>query len=168
MSVQGPLVIPGPPLGPLDARVNFWTYVPTSLFLGALDVINPEMVLGQGVLSWVTGDEEMKTMLRKDGLRWTSGVKVSGGPKSAFIYDVRKIFRIFTPSPLSLSNSRNLTVLFDAFRVIPSPPPSADFICTWPPYRTSHSQRRSAHIQLILCCEETRPTNTATPSYYLL
>ena len=99
MSVQGPLVIPGPPLGPLDARVNFWTYVPTSLFLGALDVINPEMVLGQGVLSWVTGDEEMKTMLRKDGLRWTSGVKVSGGPKSGFIYDFRKIFRLFYPLP---------------------------------------------------------------------
>ena len=47
MLLQGPLVIPGPPLGPFDARVNFWTYVPTSLFLGVLDVINPEMVLGQ-------------------------------------------------------------------------------------------------------------------------
>ena len=45
--LQGPLVIPGPPLGPFDARVNFWTYLPTSLFLGALDVINPEMVLGR-------------------------------------------------------------------------------------------------------------------------
>lgn len=74
--LQGPLVIPGPPLGPFDARVNFWTYLPTSLFLGALDVINPEMVLGQGVLSLVTGDEEMKTMLRKDALRWMGGVKV--------------------------------------------------------------------------------------------
>ena len=57
MPVQGPLVIPGPPLGPFDARVNFWTYVPTSLFLGALDVINPEMVLGQvTLLPYLLGD----------------------------------------------------------------------------------------------------------------
>ena len=56
---QGPLVIPGPPLGPFDARVNFWTYLPTSLFLGALDVINPEMVLGQvGYLLTCLGDHQ--------------------------------------------------------------------------------------------------------------
>ena len=35
-------------------------------------------IFGQGVLSLVTGDEEMKTMLRKDALRWMGGVKVSG------------------------------------------------------------------------------------------
>ena len=34
-------------------------------------------MLVQGRLAWVTSDEEMKTMLRKDGLRWTGGVKVS-------------------------------------------------------------------------------------------
>ena len=57
MPVQGPLVIPGPPLGPFDARVNFWTSLPTSLFLGALDVINPEMVLGQvTLLPYLLGD----------------------------------------------------------------------------------------------------------------
>ncbi len=74
--LQGPLIIPGPSLGPLDARINFWTYVPTSLALGLLDIVNPEMVLGHNVLSLVTSDDEMKSMLKKDELRWTGGVKV--------------------------------------------------------------------------------------------
>jgi alpha-beta hydrolase superfamily lysophospholipase len=80
--LQGPLIIPGFSIGPLDARVNFYTYVPASLLLGLLDIINPEMVLGGNVLSTVTSDEEMKSMLRKDDLRWTRGVKV--GEKSHF------------------------------------------------------------------------------------
>ena len=41
------------------------------------DLSKPKCLIGQGLLSWVTGDEEMKTMLRKDGLRWTSGIKVT-------------------------------------------------------------------------------------------
>ena len=45
-------------------------------------------MLVQGRLAWVTSDEEMKNMLKKDGLRWTGGVKVSG-PNSKMYCSIR-------------------------------------------------------------------------------
>ena len=48
----------------------------------------------------------------------------------AFTYDIRKILDFWNPSPLSLANSRNLSVLLFAFDPTPSTL-SADVICEW-------------------------------------
>jgi hypothetical protein len=46
--------------------------------LSLLDWWDPELVLGSGsaVLGTITSDEEMRKMLKNDGLRWKRGCKV--------------------------------------------------------------------------------------------
>lgn len=86
---QGPLIIPGPQLGPFDARVNSFRAAPVKAVLSAFDWFNPEMILGKVGLHMVTRDEEMAKMLKEDELRWRWGCKVStyeGMWRLAFAY----------------------------------------------------------------------------------
>eukprot|EP00095_Tigriopus_kingsejongensis_P009490 maker-scaffold661_size154698-snap-gene-0.18 protein:Tk09490 transcript:maker-scaffold661_size154698-snap-gene-0.18-mRNA-1 annotation:"monoglyceride lipase" len=73
---QGPLIIPGPQLGPLDLRTSYLRLIPVNMVLKFLDWIDPEMVLGGVKMNLITRDEHMKTMLKEDGLRWEGGCKV--------------------------------------------------------------------------------------------
>jgi len=76
MVLNGPLIIPGPQIFGMDLRP---TPVKTFVFrviLGLLSLAIPESVLGNSDLNKITKDEDMKDMLTKDKLRWTSGCKV--------------------------------------------------------------------------------------------
>ena len=73
---QGPLIIPGPQLGPFDARVNSFRAPPVKAFLSVIDWFGPEIILGKVFLHMVTRDEQMAKMLQEDKLRWRRGCKV--------------------------------------------------------------------------------------------
>ncbi|TRY64199.1 hypothetical protein TCAL_15175 [Tigriopus californicus] len=73
---QGPLIIPGPQLGPIDFRLSWWKTIPVGVVLRLMDWVDPEMILGGVAMNLITRDEDMKKMLKDDGLRWEGGCKV--------------------------------------------------------------------------------------------
>lgn len=74
--LNGPLIVPGPQVGPLDLRATPWRTYISRLFLGALSYVIPEVCLGGPNLQVITRDKEKQAVLEKDELRWTGGCKV--------------------------------------------------------------------------------------------
>jgi len=74
--LNGPLIIAGPQVGPLDLRMTPWRTFISRNVLGLLSYVIPEVCLGGPNLQVITRDKESQAMLAKDGLRWTGGCKV--------------------------------------------------------------------------------------------
>jgi len=74
--LNGPLIIPGPQIGPLDLRATPWRTYLGRLVLGALAYLIPEVCLGGPNLQVITRDKEQQAVLEQDSLRWTGGCKV--------------------------------------------------------------------------------------------
>jgi len=76
MLLNGPLIIPGPQIGPLDLRATpVRTFVSKSV-LQLLSYVIPETCLGGPNMSLITRDKDAQDSLAKDQLRWTGGCKV--------------------------------------------------------------------------------------------
>lgn len=87
--LNGPLIVPGPQIGPLDLRSTPWrTYVGRTV-LGLLSYVIPEVCIGGPNLQVaanlsssfcpfevITRDKEAQAVLEQDKLRWTGGCKV--------------------------------------------------------------------------------------------
>lgn len=76
MILNGPLIVPGPQVGPIDFRSTpFRTFVSKAV-LQLLSWIIPHVPIGRPNMNVITRDKEAQTMMLKDELRWTGGCKV--------------------------------------------------------------------------------------------
>jgi len=76
MVLNGPLIVPGPQVGPIDLRSTpIRTFVSKTL-LQLLSWIIPDVPIGRPDMSVITRDKTALAMLEKDTLRWTGGCKV--------------------------------------------------------------------------------------------
>merc|ERR550519_1026360 len=70
MVLNGPLIVPGPQVGPIDFRSSpIRTFVSKS-FLQLLSYVIPDVPIGRPNLAVVTRDKAAIAMLEKDTLRW--------------------------------------------------------------------------------------------------
>lgn len=76
MVLNGPLIVPGPQVGPIDLRSTPIRTFVSKTILQILSWVIPDVPLGRPNLSVVTRDKEARAMLEKDTLRWTGGCKV--------------------------------------------------------------------------------------------
>lgn len=76
MILNGPLIIPGPQIGPIDLRSTPLRTLVSKTVLQLLSWIIPEVPLGRPDLRVVTRDQQAQRQLEKDPLRWTGGCKV--------------------------------------------------------------------------------------------
>jgi len=76
MILNGPLVIPGPQIGPIDLRSTPIRTFVSKTVLQLLSWIIPEVPLGRPNLRVITRDEQAQRQLERDPLRWTGGCKV--------------------------------------------------------------------------------------------
>lgn len=76
MVLEGPLIVPGPQIGPIDFRLTPWRTFFSKNFLGGLSYFIPEWCLGRPNLEVITRDRQMQEVLKNDKLRWTGGCKV--------------------------------------------------------------------------------------------
>merc|ERR1719278_346504 len=67
--LNGPLIVPGPQVGPLDLRSTPWRTYISRLFLGTLSYVIPEVCLGgpnlQIAMQVITRDKEKQAVLEK-------------------------------------------------------------------------------------------------------
>lgn len=76
MILNGPLIIPGPQIGPVDLRSTPIRTFVSKTVLQLLSWVIPEVALGRPNMRVITRDEEAQQQLEKDPLRWTGGCKV--------------------------------------------------------------------------------------------
>ena len=76
MILNGPLIVPGPQIGPIDFRATpFRTFISKAV-LQLLSWFIPNVSLGKPNLNVITRDKEAQLMLVQNPLRWTGGCKV--------------------------------------------------------------------------------------------
>jgi len=76
MVLNGPLIVPGPQVGPIDLRSTPIRTFVSKIVLQMLSWIIPNVPIGRPNLSVITRDKTAQAMLERDNLRWTGGCKV--------------------------------------------------------------------------------------------
>lgn len=99
MILNGPLIVPGPQIGPIDFRSTPARTFISKTVLQLLSWLIPNVPLGRPNLDIITRDKEAQAMMLKDTLRWTGGCKVM--LLLAFVYclddNINQLTDVITP-----------------------------------------------------------------------
>jgi len=99
MILNGPLIVPGPQIGPIDFRSTPIRTFISKTVLQLLSWIIPNVPIGRPNLNIITSDKQAQAMMSKDALRWTGGCKVM--LLLAFVYclddNINQLTDVITP-----------------------------------------------------------------------